>query len=87
MSNIDERYLADQFAGTGSFVKATPKAIVESLPVRVITEEQIAANASGQDEAMTKCMVLLLSPITCSTILFDKINENICLPLFRFDLF
>ena len=37
ISNIDERYLADHFAG--SLVKATPKAIVESLPVRVITEE------------------------------------------------
>ena len=58
VSNLDERFLADHFVG--SFVKATPKAIVESLPVRTISEEQILANASGADEAMTKCMVCLI---------------------------
>ena len=59
ISSLDERFLADQLAGT--FVKATPRAIVESLPVRTITEEQIIANAAdGTDEAMTKCMVCLI---------------------------
>ena len=37
ISSLDERFFADQLAG--SFVKATPRAIVESLPVRTITEE------------------------------------------------
>ena len=50
----------DQFS---SMVKATPKAIVESLPVRTITQEQISANiekATSEDEALTKCMVCLV---------------------------
>ena len=37
VSNMDEQFLANHFAG--SFVKATPKAIVESLPIRTITQE------------------------------------------------
>ena len=44
-------------------VKATPKAIVESLPVRTITQEQIHANiekATTDDDALTKCMVCLI---------------------------
>ena len=55
--------MAEQFA----YGKATPKSIVESLPVRQITEEQIiqnnmlnAAEGANKDEAMTKCMVCLI---------------------------
>jgi len=41
---------------------ATPRAIVESLPVRTITAEQVAANQARaqEDEAVTKCMVCLV---------------------------
>ena len=58
---MEELHLfSDQFS---SMVKATPKAIVESLPVRTITQEQISANiekATSEDEALTKCMVCLI---------------------------
>ena len=47
--------------GFSAFYKATPKAIVESLPVRQITAEQLTDTAQKQDdEAFTKCMVCLV---------------------------
>ena len=47
--------------GFSSMYKATPKAIVESLPVRQITAEQIADNSrKSKEEATTKCMVCLV---------------------------
>ena len=59
MSRLEELQMAEHF----TFGKATPRAIVESLPVRTITEEQIMQNiadAADQDEALTKCMVCLI---------------------------
>ena len=40
MSRLEELQMAEHF----TFGKATPRAIVESLPVRTITEEQIMQN-------------------------------------------
>lgn len=58
MAGIEDINLDAQFQ---TMVKATPKAIVESLPVRTITEEQISANlVQNIDATMTKCMVCLI---------------------------
>lgn len=48
----------------GAYSKATPKAIVESLPIRVMSQEQIdqgkQSSTESEDSPMTKCMVCLV---------------------------
>ena len=58
--SIEELQLSEQISN--AMYKATPKAIVESLPVRKITAEQVLANQAKvhEEEAMAKCMVCLV---------------------------
>merc|ERR1712060_323195 len=52
---------SDDPFGMVAMTRATPRGIVESLPVRTITQEQINAGAeSGADEGCKKCMVCLI---------------------------
>ena len=49
-----------QIVDFGQFSKTTPKAIVDSLPLRTITAEQIQQNLDNDDEGYRKCMVCLI---------------------------
>ena len=44
----------------GALNKTTPKAIVDSLPLRTVTAEQIQQNLDNEDEGFRKCMVCLV---------------------------